>query len=85
MLCMKDVFVHSSGAAMRMVFREFDRDGNGKIEKAELDAVSDFPRSKILLNSHFFTLRVRDGEYIVVVFRCFGRWASTSRQPSCSE
>ena len=59
---MKDVFVHSSGAAMRMVFREFDRDGNGKIEKAELDAVSDFPRSKILLNSHFFshlsTLRV---------------------------
>ena len=52
---MKDVFFHSSGAAMRMVFREFDRDGNGKIEKAELDAVSDFPRSKILPNTYFFS------------------------------
>ena len=34
------MFAYDSGAAMRTVFRQFDRDGNGKIEKKELGEVS---------------------------------------------
>ena len=34
------LFAYDSGAAMRTVFRQFDRDGNGKIEKKELGEVS---------------------------------------------